>query len=662
MRHITGGPGRISLMLILLLLLIHGSGSGKSALQYSAEGDRFLQQGNYRKAVFSYRNALQKNQSHLQALLGIGGAYYRLGAPESALSAYERALKVNEKSTKALTGIGFIMIEMGNNRRAIDYFNRALKISRESPQAHYGIAYLYYTMGKMIWSRRRVEKILDMNPLHFETLLLMADIQSRDKELKEAKKYAWKAIDSEPERTDGYLRLAAIMFRDYTLSGNKDSLDEAQKAIDDALVININSPDANKLKGLMNWHEGKYGDAAMFLQKSLEQKNTVPLLYSLAITQDALSSSTAALDNFLKALKLNPGDGILRSRLEQFMVLRDVKVGHPARAMFFRENLDTGKRRMKQHLPDESVLYLRRTLLLNPMSREARELLMGYYEALGYNRFFINELKELQRLYPGVNTRDRLSAAVYRRRDRMYHREGFSGEELPRDVPRILVLDFQSEEGVSRHPDIGSVLAFDLTWALAQFGRQDPAPVRIRQKAAGLKMTASNFAGTMDRLEEMKKNKSIDDFDFLVYGTCSEQGDAVALNIKLLDFRTGVIVGEFTMKENGKLALPRLSLRTARRIFNMVPFHGRVLKLKDESIVVNLGLFDGLKINDKLIINKINRGSRRYQVIRRLIFTVSEIDTLVAEAIPLRKEELQLVSSRDKVEVLKKRRARRIEE
>jgi len=662
MRHITGRRKSALLLALFLFMISPGIVFTKSALQYTDEGKNYLQRGDYRKAVISFRNALQKNQSHFEALIGIGEAYYRLEAPTEALRAYEQALRIKAASPEALTGIGFIMVEMGNSRRAIEYFNRALKVSRETLDAHYGLAWLYYSMDKMIWARRKAEYILGMSPLHFKTLLLMAHILSRDNDLEGARKYAWKAIDSQPEMTDGYIALSRIMFRDFTITENSDSRDEALKALQNALVINSSSPDANNLKGIMEWYGGRYNEAAGYFQKALEEKATAPFMYSLGISLDGAGKTDEALKSFLQALKLNPGDGILQSRLEQFMVLRDVKVGHPARTMFFRENFDTGKERMKQNLPDEAVLYLRRTLLLNPMSREARELLMGYYEALDYNRFYIDELKELQRLYPGISTRDRLTAAVYKRRDRMYHREGFAGDDIPRDVPRILVLDFQSDEGVSTHPDIGRVLAFDLTWALSQFGRQVPAPVRLREKVSGLAMTPAHFAGTLDRLEEMIKNKTLPPFEYLVYGSCSEQGDSTALKVKLMDFRTGVIMGESAMKESGRFALPRLSLRIARRLFAMVPFRGRVLKLKEKSIVVNLGLFDGLKKGEKLVINKINPGSKKYRISKRLIFTVTSIDTLVAEAVPLRRENLQLINSRDRVEVLKKRRARLLEE
>ena len=289
---------------------------------------------------------------------------------------------------------------------------------------------------------------------------------------------------------------------------------------------------------------------------------------------------------------------------------------------------------------------------------------MGYYEALDYNRFYINELKEMQRLYPGINTRDRLTAAVYKRRSRMYHKENFAGDDIPRDVPRVLVLDFHSEECVSTHPDLGRVLAFDLTSALTQFGRQRPVPLRVRERVSGMAMTPAHFSKTLDQLEKMirDKSKSIDDFDYLIYGSCSEQGESVLLRARLMDFRTGVIMGETSMKESGRFALPRLSLRVARRIFGMVPFRGRVLKLKENSIIVNLGLFDGLKKGEKLVINKIGGGSKKYRITNRMIFTIKEVDTLVAEAVPLRSENLQLIDSRDRVEVLKKRRARRLEE
>ena len=51
--------------------------------------------------------------------------------------------------------------------------------------------------------------------------------------------------------------------------------------------------------------------------------------------------------------------------------------------MLNREQYELAVNREKKNFPDQAVMYLRRSLLLNPMNMEARELLMDYYNTAG---------------------------------------------------------------------------------------------------------------------------------------------------------------------------------------------------------------------------------------------------------------------------------------
>ena len=163
------------------------------------------------------------------------------------------------------------------------------------------------------------------------------------------------------------------------------------------------------------------------------------------------------------------------------------------------------------------------------------------------------------------------------------------------------------------------------------------------------------------RLEEMKKKGEIEPFDLLVYGTSREQGETLSVSMKILDYSTGVIIGENTIRESGNYSVPALSLRGARYIYKTIPFSGKVLKAGEESIFVNLGLFDGLASGEKLVINKIDKKSRKYQVVDRLVFTVTEVDTLVSEAAAERKEDIDRLEPGDRVYVMTRRRARKLD-
>ena len=94
----------------------------------------------------------------------------------------------------------------------------------------------------------------------------------------------------------------------------------------------------------------------------------------------------------------------------------------------------------------------------------------------------------------------------------------------------------------------------------------------------------------------------------------------------------------------------------------MVPFSGKVLKIKDEGILVNLGLFDGISDGDTLVIYKFrNERSRGDKLKTKILFTVKESDTIICYAEPRRTTDLDSIDSNDIVLPLKKHRAKKIE-
>ena len=129
--------------------------------------------------------------------------------------------------------------------------------------------------------------------------------------------------------------------------------------------------------------ENKYADAAAHFKTAISDLDSSLLLYSLAVSHDRAGNYETALEEFLKAMKKDPADSILRARVEDFLVIRDYKIGHPARVMLNRELYELALNREKKNLPDQAVMYLRRAILLNPMNIEARSLLMDFYNTQG---------------------------------------------------------------------------------------------------------------------------------------------------------------------------------------------------------------------------------------------------------------------------------------
>jgi len=271
--------------------------NSKNPISLSSEGWDYLNKGNVFKAIFSFKNALNKNPKYIDAMAGLGKAYYEIESFEHSYDIFKDILKIDNNSGKALTGIGFSLAGMGKYSEALKYFDRAVKVSEEDINAKYGIAFIYNLMGKRIWSVRKVRSILRINPYHIDSLLLMADIKSQDNRYNEARKYVDKAIDSNVEVPKSYIKLAEVLFRSYLYGENKNNLDESLNALNNALSIQPESYSANRLMGYILLKEKKYNDAIGFYEKSISKKNKNISIYSLAVSYDRSNKIDNAAKN-----------------------------------------------------------------------------------------------------------------------------------------------------------------------------------------------------------------------------------------------------------------------------------------------------------------------------------------------------------------------------
>ena len=655
----TNNGNIISAFIIITLLcgvfFIHNPAHSKNAIYYNTKGWEALKKGDTRKAIFYFRNSLHKNKKYKNALLGLAKSYYSIEAYQKAYALYTEVLKIEPHSNKAHVGLGMVLIGLGQYTKAIKQFETAIKQKQEDLDAHYGVAYLYSRMGKYNWAYRKIKSILRLNPFHYDTLLLKSHIKSTNKRYGEAKKYVQKAIDSDTSNPRGYISFGEIALKQYLQSEKKDYLKEATQSLNNALSIQPAHFYANRFMGYISLLNNAHNDAVTFYKNALKVSKSPGVRYSLALAYEGMGNKDDALKNYLRVIRDNSLYSIARSQTEHFLVFRDYKMGHPARIMLYKEHLELARKRSMASLPDEAVLYLRRALLLNPMSDVAHLSLMEYYKVLDYHRFYMDLLKDLHRINE-KKYRDQLVAAVIKRRKKLYHREGYSAEMPPRNVPVVFVLNFSPNGKITMHPNAGKVIADYLTFLLQQFGRMKPVSLRNREKIAnGLSSREEHLYKSLGEIS----NKSKEKIDYIIYGSFTESDNHITLHFNLLNNTKGYTIDSFSVSERGKESLPVLALRAAQRVYNTIPFQGKVLKIKDKGIIVNLGIFDGIFQGSRLIINKFNNRSSD-SLKQKLIFTVREADTIVAYAEPQNTDDIYTISSNDIVIPLKKRRAKRI--
>ncbi|MCL2154543.1 MAG: tetratricopeptide repeat protein [Leptospirales bacterium] len=664
------------------IILSQSITSAQNAISLNKAGWESFNRTEYDKALFSFTNSLRLNNRYSDSMIGAAKSYYELGVYDRARELFSDALKIDSNSIDALNGIGMVLSETGRFSNAIEYFDRASKISGESIDSEYGKAYVYYKMDKRLWARRKLEDIFKINPYHFKSLLLMADIKSDEGRLKEARQFIERAIDSVHESPEGYIKYGDILLKNFIMTGDSDSLLEARESYSTALSINSLNFKANMNMGIIslmeiddyNYNMALQGSenndqisslkdsAISYISKAAEVNKNKSVLYTLALAYDMSGDKTGTLDRMLSTYKSFPSYSFLKCRLEDFLVLNGYKSEHPARIMLSNENIELSRINRKESLHTNAIYYLRRALYMNPLNRDVREQLINYYSIFDYNKLMIDEMKNLLMQYPEFKYQDMLSIAVMKRRDKLYAREGYITDDLPRNVPLVLVLNFNSAGRITDQLDSGKIIGRNLTFAIQQFGRMKTIGLTGREELIGnLKTDGDNLFKSIKKIKEITDN-SEQKFDYYIYGEISDVDDYINITLKIMDVNKGYIIYELSESRKGRENLNLISLSIAEKIYNIIPYSGKVLKVKDDGIIVNLGLFDGVNEGTELVIYVDSRSRLNNEAIRYAeTFTVKEADTFISYAEPNRLDVLKEIDSTNIVYPLMKRRSRMIE-
>lgn len=653
----------IILAFIAVLVPLLAGGAEKNAPAYNKAGYEYLEKGEPFKAIVQFKSALRQNGTYKEAILGMAHSYLATQAYRESFEFYNRVLKLDRDNMDAQLGIGFSYIGLGNYERALSIFTDVQKRSEENIEAHYGMAYLYYLMNRNLWAMRKIDTIFKMNPYHYKTLLLAADVKSSEGHFDEAEEFIKKALDERPHDPEGYVRYASLLNGMYIRKGDEGIISDAVDQIRRALAIQPDNYNALNTLGYLYINEQNYKGALDSFERavSLNPKNPV-LMYNLGLAYERQGDKEKALDMYERAKEKNIDDEILLSRLEHFLVTNEFKVGSPLRVQLAESHFKIAHYRKKVHLGDEYLFHLRRALYLNPLLRDAREEIMQYDFEEGYDNLYIEELKNLQKLYPDGDYDDKLNIAVMKRRNRVYHLAGFSLEEPPRDVPNVLVLDFQTPSGISPHPATGEIIADNLTFALQQFGRMSVPSVADR-RAIVKDIRTKPYLPVDEMLVALADVQKENPIDYIVYGDFMERGQTISFKYRLMNFSNGVIISEGEVYDRDPEKLPRMALQAARKIYEKIPFKGRILKGTDEELIINLGSYDGLKSGDVLYADDIyDVGVKgKYTLKRKMLMKVDEADTIVSRVKAVDQDDMVKLHEGIEVYPLARRRAKRVE-
>ncbi|MCX7679309.1 MAG: tetratricopeptide repeat protein [Spirochaetes bacterium] len=639
--------------------------STKNAIYYNKQGWDSLEKDDPRKAILYFKQALRQNPNYRESLIGMGKAYLKTEAYEEASKFFEKAFRIDSTNPDITTGLGIAMTGLGRYSEAIEWFEKSLQRNANDIDAHYGIAQLYFGMGNDLWTKRKLETIFKINPYHYDSLVLLSNVKIRERRFSDAMHALERAISAFPQRPDAYVALGKLHLAKYRATNDDDELGDAIREFQNALSKQTDNAFAHRYLGIVSLLKKDYENAVThFTTAKNALAENAPTHYNCALAYDRLGVIHIAHENFSKAIKRFPYDSFLSAGFEDFLIAREFKMGNPSRVRQSDIHYEKAIKAQKYNLFDLALLHCRRAVLLNPMKLEARKFIKDYYYTQDYYSMYLDELKDMERIFPEEGFQETLNIAILKRRDKLYYKIGFGHETIPRDIPSVLVLDFMPQNVVPLYFDAGRIIANQITFALSQFGRLKPIEVKDRENMLGTITFDDEYVEkNINKIHTLTQEGKLPKVDFIIFGRFLEGADQISSNFSLMNFHTGVIIGDFAIAENGHDALQKFAIKAARKIYEFIPYSGRVLKHSEDSTIVNLGLFDGIEKDNLLVIFKKQPYGERGALLhtKKILLKVTEPDTFVSSVSPINNNDSELIEIGDVVYPLQKRRAKRLE-
>jgi Flp pilus assembly protein TadD len=123
-----------------------------------------IEQGRIEEAIWHNTEALRIKPDYVDALNGLGGAFYKAGRIDEAIGYYKRALEIEPCNVKVYSNYGMALAAEGRFDEAISLYNKALQITPDSINMRLNLGVALTGSGRLEEAVKEYEKVLLIQP------------------------------------------------------------------------------------------------------------------------------------------------------------------------------------------------------------------------------------------------------------------------------------------------------------------------------------------------------------------------------------------------------------------------------------------------------------------------------------------------------------------
>lgn len=633
MRRAGGCSCRAAMAAALLALAGARLGAADARERYLA-GSRAQAAQDWAAAVEQYRAALSANPAYLEAAVGLAETLLALEEYEEALrwAGIARRLDATDPDLAVLEGR--IRLGAGETAVARAAFEEVLKRWPNNLEALFGLAEADVADGRTRGALDRYAAALAIAPTSRRGLLSLAILRESAGDRAGADRAIELALRS--HAGDAAVQLAAS-----DLYGGRGRWDLAERHARAALAIAPQSPSARLALATSELALARYGEAVAALREIVSvDRGNAAAWYLLGLAHLRSGDTPKALAALASAVAAAPSDEAARIVLE-YAAIDALAAEDPQRASLAAYHRDAARQLEDRSMLEKALAEYRRSLLLEPASREGRLGFARTNRALGFPGKQLSELKVLV----GLGARD---AAV------LDEVEGLEAD-LDETVSRRWAVD---QYALERRRHLIAVSTVGGASALAH-------PLSAGDLARAFRDTLTRH----DALDVTGGGLVVTGLD-AAFRSAADAGAGYALVLEMEESdrtfaaaatlylaRTGAPLASFKAMRTGNDRVRDAFLRVGALVAAALPARGTLVARSFERGLVDLGSRDGLQPGSKLAIVK--KGRVRLAVDAPGTawddadvvgeFTVTAVDEAVAEGTIALRGPFDLVNAGDEV-------------
>ena len=621
----------------------------KEAGEYIQLGDKFLKEKNYREALVNYKQALIKNSGSIKANLGFAKSSLFLGSKLDAEAGFKRTLELDSKNKDAIAGLAEIQADLGKSKEALELIESALKEEPYNSELLLARAYVLLKAGKNKLALIKLEEARKRVVQNYEFKLLLAKVYIANKDFKRANQIIDELISKYPENPNSFNQKAILNFEML-----KDSTDphrlmkETYTFLHTALSLDGDNFESKRLliKNLL-WlakfdliEKEKYKEAEQYVQELLTEFPNDPYLqYIAGYINYKLDKGEESAENYLKLLELQELNELGRFSAENYAIAK-LNENHALRTKLGKYRLERFRFTKKEFLYNEAFFHIKRAEKLIPTNSEIRQELLEYYYSNGdLYRLLLFLTKTRDENIDDMKIHNRLENVFHRFKKTLIYREGFTSEDGKinfgiRSEPEVFVFDPEPEKSLFTYPDasmqIGNAIKFALSlqpsMKLISGFEENKIRSEIKKKK-GIEAYTESVYYTPDALDVLDKDRKRDNIiRYIAYGTFTEDKNNITVKYKLYDRVSGKIMDTINTTASNRNSLAEISMRVSKRITSVIPLSGRIIKINQDSVIINLGSKDGIVKNQILEATRLGLDNIPMKVVT--------VDEYIAKVVP----------------------------